>query len=355
MKRSAPTPKFEKDVAFRDEAQFVQWLRRRWPARATGLRLGIGDDAALVRPARGRDLVLTTDLSVEGVHFRPDLHPARSIGHRALARALSDLAAMGARPRFALLSLSIPRTTRRSWISAFYDGFGTLARSLGVTLIGGDTAVTASGPVMADVVAIGEVGRDQALHRRGAQPGDGVYVTGRLGLSALGLALLDYKKRAARGVLAANLLAPDRRAALQAHLYPEPRCRVGMNLVRRGLASAAIDVSDGFARDLGRLCDASGCGATIWEDHLPLVELNEARNPRLRPLELGLYGGEDYELLFTVPQSRFSQVPRAMGGVALHRIGEIRGGHGLTLLGRGGVGLPIESRGYDHFRQPDRI
>jgi len=341
-------------VLFRDEAEFVHWLRQRWPDRAPGLKLGIGDDAAIVKPARDCDLVLTTDLSLEDVHFRRDLHPARSIGHRALARALSDLAAMGARPRFALLSLSIPRTTRRTWISALYDGLGRLAKGQGVTLIGGDTAVTASGPVMADVVAIGEVRHGLALRRQGAHPGDGLYVSGRLGLSALGLAFLRSGKRLSTGAPSAdNLPAHDRRAALQAHLYPEPRCRVGMALARRALASAAIDVSDGFARDLGRLCDASGCGATIWEDCLPLVNAKAARDAT--PLELALYGGEDYELIFTVPRTRLSQVPRAIGGVALHRIGEIRRGRGLALLGRGGEAIPIEAGGYDHFRRSDRI
>ena len=338
-------------MPFRDEAEFVHWLRRRWPGHGLGLTLGIGDDAAIVKPARGCDLVLTTDLSIEGVHFRLDLHPARSIGHRTLARSLSDLAAMGARPRFALLSLSLRRTTPRSWISGFYEGLGRLAKSQGVTLIGGDTALTASDAVMADAVAIGEVPHDQALRRRGARPGDSVYVTGRLGLSALGLALLEPKKRAPRSAASAGeLRMGDRRAAFKAHLYPEPRCRVGIALARRGLVSAAIDISDGLARDLGRLCDASGCGAMIWEDRLPLANLKEASGAT--PLELGLYGGEDYELLFTVPRSRFSRVPRAISGVVLHRIGEIRSGRGLTLVGRGGVARPIETRGYDHFRGP---
>jgi thiamine-monophosphate kinase len=338
-------------VQFRDEAEFVRWLRRRWPDGAPGLSLGIGDDAAIVRPTRDCDLVLTTDLSLEGVHFRLDLHPARSIGHRALARALSDLAAMGARPRFALVSLSLRRTTRRSWVSAFYDGLGKLAQSLGVTLIGGDTAVTDSGAVLADVVAVGEAGRGQALRRRGARPGDGLYVTGRLGLSALGLALLVSKKRVAGAARTGDLTVRDRHAALQAHLYPEPRCRVGMTLARLGLASAAIDVSDGFAGDLGRLCDASGCGATIWENRLPLVHF-KSRRWKTTPLELGLSGGEDYELLFTIPRALRPHVSRAIGGVALHCIGEIRSGRGLTLLGHGGAAIPIEARGYDHFRHP---
>jgi thiamine-monophosphate kinase len=342
-------------VPFRDEAEFVRWLRRRWPERARGLSLGIGDDAAIVTPTRGTDLVLTTDLSIEGVHFRLDLHPARSVGHRALARALSDLAAMGARPRFALVSLSLPRTMRRSWINAFYDGLGALARSVGVTLIGGDTAMTGSAGVTCDVVAVGEARHNRALRRSRAQPGDCIYVTGRLGLSALGLALLTSGAGTPGddAPLTGKLRARDRRAALRAHLYPVPRCRAGMTLARRGLAFAAIDVSDGFARDLGRLCDASRCGAVIWEQRLPLVDFGKDHDGLLSPLELGLHGGEDYELIFTVRSSRGSHVPHSIHGVSTHAIGEIRRGRGLTLIERGGAAIPTEPRGYDHFRRSE--
>ena len=337
-------------MPFRDEAQFVKWLQRRWPGHAPGVRLGVGDDAAIVRPTSGHDLVLTTDLSVEGVHFRLDLHPPRSVGHRALARALSDLAAMGARPRFALVSLTLPKSIRRSWIAGFYDGLGMLARSLGVTLIGGDTAAARSGAVMADVVAVGEIRHNQALRRNGAQPGDRICVTGRLGMSALGLALLNAGARPARAVKpASELRTRESRAALDAHLYPVPRCSAGIALCRRRLASAAIDISDGFARDLGRLCDSSGCGAEIWENRLPLVELDADRDRRPSALELALYGGEDYELLFTVRHSRAAHVPCTIGGVAVHHIGEIRSGRGLSLIRRGGAATPLDARGYDHF------
>jgi thiamine-monophosphate kinase len=341
-------------VQFRNEAEFVDWLRQRWPERSPGLSLGIGDDAAIVTPTRGADLVLTADLSIEGVHFRLDLHPSRSVGHRALARALSDLAAMGARPRFALVSLSLPRTTRRSWIGAFYDGLGKLARAMGVTLIGGDTAMTSSAAVTCDVIAVGEVRHSRALRRSGAQPGDGIYATGSLGLSALGLALLTSGAGTdGDAPRAYKLPARDRRAALNAHLYPVPRCRAGMVLARRGLASAAIDISDGFARDLGRLCDASGCGAVIWEERLPLVNLKGDRCRSLNPLELGLHGGEDYELIFTVRSSRAYRVPPSIQGLAMHPIGQIRSTRGLTLIERGGAAVPIEPRGYDHFRRSD--
>jgi thiamine-monophosphate kinase len=338
-------------VPFRDEAQFVRWLRARWPERAPGLDLGIGDDAAVVTVARGRDLVLTTDLSLEGIHFRQDLHPPRAIGHRALARAISDLAAMGARPRFALISLALARSTKRAWMSAFYDGLATLAHRLGVTVIGGDTAVVEAG-TMIDFVAVGEVERGRALRRAGAQPGDRVYVSGRLGLAALGLALLKSGTRPISGVRpVGKRVAATEHAALAAHLYPEPRCRLGMYLAVRRLASAAIDVSDGFARDLGRLCEASGCGAVIREDRLPLPEIAGSRKRNLEPLDLGLYGGEDYELIFTVPRSRMASLPRAVGGVAIHEIGEIRRKRGLTLVSADGQETPLEARGYDHFER----
>jgi thiamine-monophosphate kinase len=338
-------------VPFRDEAEFVRWLRARWPGRAPGLDLGIGDDAAVVSVARGRELVLTTDLSIEGIHFRSDLHPPRAIGHRALARAISDLAAMGARPRFALISLALARSTKRAWVSAFYDGLAGLAERFGVLLIGGDTAIVEERTTI-DFVAVGEVGRGAALRRAGARPGDRVCVSGRLGLAALGLAMLKSGVRQPASIRpGGNRTAGDEHAALVAHLYPEPRCDLGMYLARRRLASAAIDVSDGFARDLGRLCDASHCGAVIQQDGLPLPEATATRKRSLEPLELGLYGGEDYELIFTAPRSRMAKLPRAVGGVPIHEIGSIRQKRGLTLARADGRETPLDARGYDHFER----
>lgn len=338
-------------MPFRDEAEFVRWLRARWPERAPGLDLGIGDDAAVVSVARGRELALTTDLSLDGIHFRSDLHPPRAIGHRAMARAISDLAAMGARPRFALISLALSRRTKRAWVSAFYGGLAALARRCGVTVIGGDTAVIEAG-TMVDFVAVGEVERGRALRRAAAKPGDRLCVSGRLGLAALGLALLKSGARPISSVRPADkMTVRNERAALAAHLYPEPRCRLGMYLARRRLASAAIDVSDGFARDLGRLCEASGCGAVIREDHLPLLDAAASRKRNLDPLELGLHGGEDYELIFTVPRSRMARLPGAVGGVAIHEVGEIRQKRGLTLVSVDGQEIRLEARGYDHFQR----
>ncbi len=337
-------------MPFRSEAEFVRWLGRHWPVRGRGLDLGIGDDAALLRAPAGRDLVVTTDLSIEDVHFRLDLHPPRAIGHRALARALSDLAAMGSKPRFALLSLALSGNLMRSWIAAFYDGLGTLARRFGVTLIGGDTAV-ADGAATIDTIAIGEVERGRALLRSGARPGDRVYVTGRLGLSALALELLRGSARpstwVARSRGKAGIGRDEKQQALAAHLYPEPRCSVGVALARQGLASAAIDVSDGFATDLARLCESSGCGAVVREDQLPIPSGGLTRNA----LELGLYGGEDYELIFTASASRAARMPGSVGGASVREVGRITAAHRLTLVRSDGREVPLETRGYDHFRK----
>ena len=349
-------------MLFRHEDDFVRWLKRRWPGPSPGVRLGIGDDAAVVRPARGAELVLTTDLSIEGVHFRRDLHPARAAGHRALARALSDLAAMGARPRFVLVSLAFPRATPRAWLSAFYDGIGGLARRCGAALIGGDTAV-AEGAITADVMAAGEVRRGEALRRDGARPGDLVYVTGRLGLGALGLEWLRADSRRTQALARRRVAkAGEIRAALNAHLYPEPRLAAGQYIAEHRLASAAIDVSDGFARDLARLCAASGVAAVVREEKLPLPPAGKAPGrpssqpparsalrPRLDPLELALRGGEDYELIFTVPRAYVRRVPESLGGVAVRDVGEIRAGRGLRLIRRGGAETVLSPRGFDHF------
>ena len=338
-------------MPFRDEAEFVRWLRARWPERASGLDLGIGDDAAVARVKPDHDLVLTTDLSIEGIHFRSDLHPPRAIGHRALARAISDLAAMGAQPRFALISLALARDRTRRWVSEFYAGLAGVAERFGVTLIGGDTAIVEERTTV-DIVAVGEVERGRALRRAGAHPGDRVCVSGRLGLAALGLEMLKAGARPIRRVPPDRTkLASSGRSALAAHLYPEPRVEVGLYLAKHRLSSAAIDVSDGFARDLGRLCDASGCGAVIEKDRLLLPDVAMSHEYTLDALDLALHGGEDYELIFTVPPSQIKRLPRAVGAVPVHEIGAIRQKRGLTLARADGRETCLNARGYDHFQR----
>jgi thiamine-monophosphate kinase len=313
--------------------------------RSVGLRLGIGDDCALLAPRAGEELAVTTDLSIAGRHFRLDWHQPEAVGHRALARGLSDLAAMGARPVAAFLSLGVPRELTvisgkgrgRSWVQRFLDGLLALAEVHETPLAGGDLAES---PVaVADIVLIGAVPRGRALLRSGARPGDLLYVTGALGGAAAGLARLAE--------LASNGTAPPRipkklKVLLAAHLYPQPRLAQGLVLQRRGLASAAIDLSDGLSTDLAHLCEESGVAAEVDAESLPLG-LGASQNQ-------ALHGGEDYELLFTALAN--ARLPRAIAGVPVTRIGRVmkarKGQPAVTLLTPQGA-VPLEPRGWEHF------
>ena len=314
------------------------------------VKLGIGDDAALVSVRSGCELILTTDMSVENVHFTRDLHKARAVGHRALARSLSDVAAMGGVPLYALVSLAITEQTRRAWISGFYGGLLALARRFGVRLIGGDTALVPGG-IFIDVLVAGEVPRGKALRRSGAGAGDLIFVSGRLGMSALGLRLLR-SKRVGQPPLAvgakaqARVPVPMAREAVQAHLYPEPRCALGQFLSSRRLASALMDVSDGLSTDLGRLCAASGVGARLWAAKVPGPALPEAADS----LQLALNGGEDYQLLCTVHPSVASRFPSRFRGQPLYQIGEIEAARGVRLVTPEGKVLSLAAGGWDHLR-----
>jgi len=289
---------------------------RRLAGVAGGSRvvLGIGDDCAIYRPRDSADdLLFTTDLLIEDVHFRRDSHPPAAVGHKALARGLSDIAAMGGVPRFCLVSLALAPWSGRRWMEGFYRGLLALAARNGTVLAGGDLAHAAA--VTCDIVVCGSVPRGAALRRDGARAGDSIYVSGRLGASALGLA-----RRRGR--------------AWQRHLRPEPRLALGRFLRERVHATSAMDLSDGISLDLHRLCLASGVAASIGPP--PVF--------RGATLEQALHGGEDYELLFTVP--RGTRVPTVYQDVELTRIGKIRRGiPGEVLLD--GASLP--TLGYDHF------
>ena len=301
------------------------------PPRAD-VALGVGDDAALLAPAPGQQLVVTVDTLIEGVHFFADCPPA-ALGHKALAVNLSDLAAMGAEPAWAVLALTLPRADE-AWLAEFARGFGELAREHGVALVGGDTC---RGPLVVSVTALGQVPTGQALCRAGAQPGDGVYVSGQLG--AAGLAV-----RARRGEIA--LPAALAQHAAQRLDWPQPRVALGLAL--RGLASAAIDVSDGLLADLGHVCAAGGVGARLDLAALPLP----AGALALASHEELLGAGDDYELCFAVPPSREAAVPAlaARLGCPLSRIGRIEAEPGLRLVDAAGRVQPAPPRGHDHFR-----
>ncbi|MGA3335158.1 MAG: thiamine-phosphate kinase [Terracidiphilus sp.] len=333
-------------------------LLRRIRARAapspySSLRLGIGDDCALLRLRSGEDLAVTTDLSLAGRHFRLDWHPPEAIGHRALARGLSDLAAMGARPVAAFLSLALPpalvqnpKARSAPWIDRFLDGFLALAEACHTPLAGGDLAES---PIpVADVVLTGAVRRGKALLRSGARPGHLLYVTGSLGGAAAGLARLAQLAAAAEHTHSRPrnpdlLRIPSRLKALLApHLYPSPRVAQGLWLSRRSLATAAIDLSDGLSTDLAHLCEESGVAAQVDAAALPI-------HPAATPAQ-ALHGGEEYELLFTAPPT--ARVPSRIRGVAVTRIGRIAARRPstppVTLLTPRGP-QPLSPQGWQHF------
>ena len=322
-------------TSFKSEAEFVAWIRRQIPRRRAGLSLGIGDDAALVEVPPRRELILTTDMSIEGVHFTLSLHPPEAVGHRALARSLSDIAAMGGTPRYALLSLAASRRIRRAWMEGFFGGLFALARRFGVTLIGGDTAIV-TGPTAIDVVVTGEISRHRALRRSDARAGDHIFVSGNLGMAALGLRLLPLRSQIRR---------PVERTAIRAHLFPQPQVALGRFLSEHRLASALMDLSDGLSMDLRRLCDSSRVGARLFADQIPAPSLPDAADA----LGLALYGGEDYQLLFTVPAAKAASIPSHFGRVPLRCIGETHSNRGIQIITMDGKLSPLEAEGYDHF------
>jgi thiamine-monophosphate kinase len=302
--------------------------RVRRQAETPGLRVGIGDDAAVLRPAPDTEWVVTTDAFLENVHFLRKAHRPKVVGYKALARATSDIAAMGARPRYFFLTLGLPHALTAAWFDGFLDGMARAARRFGLTLAGGDT--TEYPTVVVSLTVMGEIEAGKAVLRSGARPGDLICVSGRLGEAQLGLELvlrgLDKERRWAH--------------VLKKHLYPEPRLALGKWLVDNRFASSMIDTSDGLSTDLGRICQASGVGARVWTEKVPGVQLPpELHKKGFDSLRMALHGGEDYELLFTVPRKRAAQLfgsdalltteagvvrklGRELGGVSISVIGE---------------------------------
>ena len=297
--------------------------------------LGIGDDAALWTPSSGRKTVLTCDWFLEGTHFLRDKQSADSVGWKCLARAVSDVAAMGGRPRCFLLSLALPGKLTGKWLSEFLGGLRRASKTLRCELAGGDT--TRRDEVLICVTVIGEVLKRQAVLRSGARTGDGIYVSGTLGEAELGLRMLRRMPGTANPT----------NAPLRKHLYPRPRLELGEWLATKGLASAMIDLSDGLSTDLPRLCEASGVGARIEAGALPVSSLVRRREAT----ELALDGGDDYELLFTVRKERERRLPQSFLGLRLTRIGEIGRKKKIVLAGAGGKRILMRSGGWDPFRR----
>jgi thiamine-monophosphate kinase len=332
-----------------NEDQLVERTVRAIPSisaqrRFRGVPIGIGDDAAVLSPNGHTDWVLSCDGFFENVHFLAKIHPPDSVGYKALVRAASDLVAMGASPRYFLLTLALPASRTTSWLDGFARGMARAARYLGMRLIGGDT--TQSKSIAISITVLGEIARGRALTRSGARPGDIIYVSGKLGRAQLGLDLVlsDFSRRRAYQEL------------LRPHLYPEIRVKLGEWLARNKIASAMMDISDGLSTDLGRLCAASRGGARIEASRVPRGAIpaslaHALKNRKLNSLQMALHGGDDYELLFTVPPrhlKRFRSAPEFSDCTA---IGEITRGRRILLVGDDGKASTLEARGWDSFRK----
>ena len=298
-------------------------LRDAGKAPAASLRLGIGDDAAIFNPPAGRELLLTSDQVIEGTHFLPALHPAQALGHKCLARGLSDIAAMGGEPHCFLLSLCVPPWVSPGWRGRFFKGLFRLSRKVDIPLAGGDIARGEHFGV--DVTVVGSVQRGKALLRSRAKPGDTLYVSGRLGGSALGF----ERMRASAGTSG---------AAARRHLYPEPRLALGRFLAGELGVRAAMDLSDGLSTDLSRFLRASHVGATIHASQIPRF--------RGASLDQAIHGGEDYELLFAAAPNR--KVPETFDGLELTPIGVVREGEAIVLETSAGE-HPLRREGFQHF------
>lgn len=320
------------------EFDLIELIKQRCKSSRADVLLGIGDDAAVVAVPSGHELVICADTLVAGVHFPLDTDPA-DIGWKSLAVNLSDLAAMGAQPAWALLTLTLP-SADADFIARFVDGFAELAAMLDVDLIGGDTT---SGPLSITVAAHGFVPNGQALRRDGAQPGDVVFVTGTLGDAAAGLRCLQSSDPESRPI-------DDACASLISRLErPYPRVSAGSGL--RGLASACIDVSDGLLADLGHIALASGVGIEIGEDCLPgstaLFERFDADTCHA----LQMSGGDDYELAFTIAESNIDAMRAAMSDIEcrVSRIGRVIAEPGVHVLDRNGERKQVQGKGWEHF------
>jgi thiamine-monophosphate kinase len=288
--------------------------------------------------SRSVETLVTTDFSLEGVHFRRDWHPAESVGHRCLARGLSDIAAMGGDPVAAFLSLALPRKLPQAWVGRFLGGLISLAERYGISLAGGDTAESRNG-ILADIIVVGTAPKGKAVLRSGARAGDRIYVSGALGGSAEAVA----RMRAHPG----KRLKPGSFARKYArHFYPEPRVELGRILQEKKWATAMIDLSDGLSTDLAHLCEESGVGAEVEAENIPRARVGKPA--REVDLDIALHGGEDYELLFTAPANK--RIPKQIAGTAVTCIGRITRRRKIFLRNGEGIGTELVPQGWEHFR-----
>lgn len=377
-----------------NEFEFIRRLRAQTRSRKHSSRVvtGIGDDAAVISQLANRDVVISTDLLIEGIDFYRDAAPAHLLGHKALAVSLSDIAAMGARPLWSLLSIGMPTAIwQNHFKEEFFAGYFELADNFGVTLTGGDVS-EAKEAIVIDSIVLGEVPTGAAVTRSGARPGDQIFVTGDLGAAAAGLKLIEMGARLGEtglislprpaqrgsshgsepGAEATGPLQGSRptvsegvhvgvdNAELKAietlllrQLRPLPRVGWGIVLGEEGLATAMIDISDGLSSDVAHLCDASDTGGLIDSSALPInpdVTMLCGRRA-LDPLMLALHGGEDFELLFTVKREDVPRLPKRVDGVAISRIGEVTDQRGTVRIAEKNRVWDLQPGGFEHFKE----
>lgn len=299
--------------------------------KASSVITGIGDDCAVLRIPAGHEALITTDFSLEGVHFRREWHSPQFIGHRCLTRGLSDIAAMGGEPIAVFLSLALPARTPQSWVDGFFEGLLKLANKFRVPLAGGDTTQSPD-RILADIVVLGAVRRGAAVLRSGARPGDRIYVTGALGGAAAETDFL-YEHRAGNATPAIRMGSP----------LPRPRLNVGRILRERKIATAMIDISDGLSTDLSHICEESGVGAEIWEGAIPHAKFRGSEVD----LHFALHGGDAYELLFTARKQ--TRVPTSIDGVPLTVIGEITRIKKMLIIDPAQTRRVLQPLGWEHF------
>ena len=320
------------------ERQLISRIRRQATkgSRARGTRdaktrviAGIGDDCAVLRVPRAHEILVTTDFSLEGVHFRREWHTPELIGHRCLTRGMSDIAAMGGVPAAVFLSLALPAQTPLPWVDRFVHGLLKLAGQFNAPLAGGDTTQSLD-RILADIVVLGSIAKGRAILRSGARPGDRIYVTGALGTAA---AETDFLYKQAKG------------SGKKSQVIPQPRIAIGQFLHERRIPTAMIDISDGLSTDLWHICEKSGVGANIRANAIP--------RGRFRGREVGLdfalHGGDAYELLFTAP--KHTSVPASIQRIPVSAIGEVVRGQEMILIESDGQGSCLQPQGWEHFRE----
>jgi thiamine-monophosphate kinase len=332
--RSDARPRYS-DAMPESERKLIERIRRQARASAglaarARLVAGIGDDAAVLRLPPGNDLLVTTDFSIENVHFRRDWHPPEVVGWRCLTRGLSDIAAMGGEPVAAFLSIGVASDTPQQWIDGFIKGLLALAKKFNVPLAGGDTANAVHG-IQADIVVVGAVPKGEAILRSGAKAGDQIYVTGDLGGAVAALSHLRDSHRP----------GPESRR----YFHPMPRVEVGRWLRQHKVPSAMIDISDGLSTDLDHICHESGVGAEIEAALIPCAPYGRGNKKEEVALDFALHGGDEYELLFTSAKP----VPTKIEGVQITRIGRATRRKGMRLIDPNGKKTPLPAKGWEHF------